>query len=482
MKNKIRNYRKQTFITFLASRILISVMILLPFQKSFGQFPDDFLLTETPKADRYEFPEPETQFNLSLENEDFPVIYGSGNKYADKAEPAHNSIPDSIYEFRNFGYYYELYRWYYKYNEQHQPDTVWRYFFNANAEFENITEIRTYNTEGQLLKLVKRQPDFQEWQFNGDSSLIDIYTEEYHYEDGNLVQKITVSREYTEDQVTNEYYTYDEEGKVIHSITEEYGNQYESDYYYAANDNLKYVLFFSVNNGDETYYNVTKYEYEETDTTKQITHYEFYGYNERPILDTITLWQIMDRYVETYDPAGRRTSVTLIRNNIYYGERMDYKAEFTWSESSQLLHTSYFTWKGNMDTGMWEEAIKIDNSYDESGNLLLYEKTFFDARTGDWETENSKTYYYASVPAGLPANITNPGSLSIFPNPAENLITVRDFYGETLFYTVYNLYGIARISGRLENKAINVSHLKPGIYIIEIRDGHSIYTGKFVKY
>jgi hypothetical protein len=163
---------------------------------------------------------------------------------------------------------------------------------------------------------------------------------------------------------------------------------------------------------------------------------------------------------------------------------IDYKAEFTWTESNKLLHASYFTWDTTVGTPAWKESTRIDNTYDGAGNLLKYDKTFYNIGLGHWDTEQIKTYYYTSVPVGLTENTTKSASLCIYPNPAGNEINVsyRDIDGETSHYTIYNLYGQILTFGRLENQAVTVSQLKPGIYIFELHDGQSIFSAKFVKY
>lgn len=393
-----------------------------------------------------------------------------------------NYILDSIYEFINFGYYSELYRWYYQYNAQQQPDTVWRYYFNGNGEIENIVEIRTYNTAGQLLTLVRKQPDFWALQHYSDSTIIDAYTEEYEYNNAYPVHKTITERDISSEYVSfDAYYTYDDEHKLIHSTIEEYGNVNDYEYYYTDEDDLEYILKFYTNYDGEYLTTVTKYEYEKTDTTRQITRNMIYNLSIGYLPDTITHWYFMDRFYETYDQQGRRTSLMLIQNDIYFGEQIDHRIEYSWAEDDQLLHSSYYKWNGTMETGVWEEALRFDNTYDEYGNLLFYEKTYFDARNHGWETEESKTYYYTYMPSGLPANHANKEKLIIYPNPSEDIINIQVPDEEDSYFTIYNLYGVAVTVGRLENLSITISHLKPGIYIVEIRDGHSLFSGKFVK-
>jgi len=456
------------------SRLIVIVIALLFFRHSYGQIADEY---------------PQTIQTYSL-----------------KAETANHAILDSIYELKYLGYFGELYRWYYHYSKDQKPDTLWRYFFNANGEFEQITEIRSYNANEQLVSLVRKKPGNMILpDFITDTALAIAYLEEYRYEGVNLVQKTVISHELAPD-TSDTYYFYDAGGRLTHDSIVEYGasgwsirsgfdntyiveyggfylNIYVSNYSYNKEGEPETILYSNTYNDSITSYQFLTYAYKKTDSTRQITRNEIYLHDQpMPDPDTITQWEFMDRFYETYDKAGRRKSVMLIKNDIYYGERMDYRAAFTWTESGQLLHASYFTWEADGDTGVWAEATRIDNRYDAYGNLLQYDKTFYDARTGKWETEHNKTYYYTYLETGLPERMVKTGSLSIFPNPVTDEIRVSGLSGKSLRYTVYSLYGQSVTSGIIEDQVIHVSHLKPGFYILEIRNDHSRYSGRFIKY
>jgi hypothetical protein len=249
---------------------------------------------------------------------------------------------------------------------------------------------------------------------------------------------------------------------------------------YDPENELEYILYLF----EGAPYGIQKYEYEKTDTTQLTTQHWIYYPNltEYPRLDTITQWLGEHYYYETFDQFGRKIALRVEYDNIYEGAHIDYKAEYMYTQQNELLHISYNKWIGDMAAGYWQEATRIDNTYNEEGILELYEKTFYDARTGEWVVENSKTYFYSLVPVSLPEDFAKAVQLSIFPNPARDEIRIMNLFRETPDYTIYNLYGSALESGRLENQAIAITRLKPGIYIIEIDDNLSIYTGKFVKY
>ncbi|MEW5676463.1 reprolysin-like metallopeptidase [Flavobacterium enshiense] len=72
-------------------------------------------------------------------------------------------------------------------------------------------------------------------------------------------------------------------------------------------------------------------------------------------------------------------------------------------------------------------------------------------------------------------------SFKVYPNPVK---------GETLFfsgleteasYRIYNLLGQQISGGTIENNAVNVSSVKEGTYIIEVSDGSSTISKKFIR-
>lgn len=393
-------------------------------------------------------------------------------------QPVHLRL-DSIYEYSNFGYYQEIYHWIFDYNGKNVPDTVWRYYYNAHNEFENITEIMTYNSTGQLLKLVRKQPDYYSWQ-NKYDSIIEIYSEEYMYDNGNLIEKnISSNSFFYTYQSYKVVYIYDAENKLILKITIENNNGYENEYYYNANDELEYDLTAYGN-----WNSLVKYEYEENDSSKKIVK-KGNDFVEKPIFDTVVHWEWIKRYYETYDKRERRTSFMHISDDISKGERINYKQEFNWNEDNTLSHVSYFDWEETTDTGIWKESIRIDNTYDEFGNILLYLKTFYDARTGSWETEHSMTYYYSEfneTPSEkMDENHKKDISDGIYPNPAKSFIYINESFSENTFFTIFSLYGQKIATGKMESNAISVSDLKQGVYLIEIYDGLKLFTGKFLK-
>ena len=71
----------------------------------------------------------------------------------------------------------------------------------------------------------------------------------------------------------------------------------------------------------------------------------------------------------------------------------------------------------------------------------------------------------------------------VVPNPVSgNTISIKTVGNElSSKYVVKNILGQTVISGKLTNDTIDVSHLRSGIYFVEMSDGDEIYVKKFIR-
>ena len=398
--------------------------------------------------------------------------------------PGYTMILDSVYEEKNFGYYTELSYWYYSYTDKYILDTVGRYFYNGTGEIQKITESRKYSSSGQLLKLVRRQPDYFMRDFYGDSTIIDYYTEEYMYKEGNLTRKTIQTKVLGLDEHIIEYYcTYDEEGRLIQDSTfTVYGSSATNsvfDYLYDSIDKLEY----KIEKFNTSYSNIEKYIREETDTTLLLmkNYYSIGEEIEHLIPDTFTYWYMQKSYFITFDDLDRRKSLTVEYEDIFSGRSIQSRTVYDYTGQDDILHISYYTWEGTYEEGQWDEAMRIDNTYDEEGNILLYEKTFYDAPTEAWIIDNRKEYYYTPVSSALSTEEIEVSGLNLYPNPVDDYLHIKETIHPISSYTIYNLCGTVVSNNHPEDGIINVSRLKPGLYLIIVETESGIHTGKFVK-
>lgn len=74
--------------------------------------------------------------------------------------------------------------------------------------------------------------------------------------------------------------------------------------------------------------------------------------------------------------------------------------------------------------------------------------------------------------------------ISIYPNPVNDILYVQMDSGiEMMSVSIFNMTGVSVHSSHASNtdKAVNVSQLTPGIYILEVIKGNKKYNGKFIK-
>ena len=96
------------------------------------------------------------------------------------------------------------------------------------------------------------------------------------------------------------------------------------------------------------------------------------------------------------------------------------------------------------------------------------------------------TLNIVSVPEAAvynPENVNSENSIDfdMFPNPVENILNVSFADNRKSSYKIFNINGQEIKAGMLNQKEINVSNLKSGIYFLELHDGQKTSTKKFIK-
>ena len=88
------------------------------------------------------------------------------------------------------------------------------------------------------------------------------------------------------------------------------------------------------------------------------------------------------------------------------------------------------------------------------------------------------------TPVSIPTTLTESQALKIFPNPATTELTVESDFSENLTYRITEVQGKEILNGfSTENKQhqIDISTLKPGLYLLIIEKGTSRRSYKFIK-
>lgn len=397
-------------------------------------------------------------------------------------EPGYTMLLDSINELEHYGLYTEHSRWYYYYNDLNKVDSVYRYFYDKYGDYTDKMEIRSYNSDGKLKKFIFRYPEYHF--ISGISSSIEEI-EEYKYKDGNLVSKIEIdNRENSPDTTRHYFYIYNEQGKLVYdSIIYTYG-WVVSDYSYDSLNRLESILKYYSNSSG---WRIEKYSYEKTDTSlltlRQYADVGDYESRIPPVIDTITVFSYIDSNYWTFNKEGQRASLEVRYWSIYYGEEKRIRAEYEYTQQGKLLHAIiYSNWLKTKYEGKWMETSRVDNTYDEEGNLLVHEKTMYDGRTGDWIISNRSEYFYTPIPIILGIRENKLTALKLYPNRVQTELSLLGNLSPPSYYKIVNLAGIIISQGTVEKITIDVSRLNPGLYIIVVETDSDLHTGKFVKY
>ena len=69
--------------------------------------------------------------------------------------------------------------------------------------------------------------------------------------------------------------------------------------------------------------------------------------------------------------------------------------------------------------------------------------------------------------------------ISVYPNPATNVLKVKDMYGAA--YSIVNMSGQAVQNGTIHSTSIDLNDLEEGTYFINLKDENNVYRSRFVK-
>ncbi|MDZ7740640.1 MAG: C10 family peptidase [Bacteroidota bacterium] len=114
-----------------------------------------------------------------------------------------------------------------------------------------------------------------------------------------------------------------------------------------------------------------------------------------------------------------------------------------------------------------------------SGSMFLTFSTNSNIRKQGWKA------VYESDAVGT-KEIQSETGISIFPNPAKDKLTIRQLNSrENLKVSIFDMQGCLLLKEESRNKhehSMNIGSLKPGIYLLQISGGDSLFVKKLVVY
>ncbi len=220
-------------------------------------------------------------------------------------------------------------------------------------------------------------------------------------------------------------------------------------------------------------------------------------YNQQQLLDTnyrfsfdttLNSWILNNFNVYLYDSSGHNTE------NIYYNPDPSSRRLYTYNDPDYDLHYNSETiqiW--DTTNNSWTNKYYYVWDFDSIGNNLMFEK--YKWVNSNWVPDENyyidryyndvfylfpfakRTFSYKKNILLITSLFNQKQKLSVYPNPAKDyLILNTPIYSQ---YTITDIRGRTVQQGTINsnNTQINISTLKPGIYIIRIGKDKS----KFIK-
>jgi len=143
----------------------------------------------------------------------------------------------------------------------------------------------------------------------------------------------------------------------------------------------------------------------------------------------------------------------------------------------------YRVYRSKSNDGYWKYiATTTDLSYNDfvasPDTVYYYTVTSFDDQTA-----TSASDYAPSVTTGIQDVPPDLKAIMVYPNPANDKITIECAGNQSLNLSVYNIVGEILLQKEL-NKSINeidISSLSKGVYLIKITDASETVQQKLIK-
>jgi len=246
-------------------------------------------------------------------------------------------------------------------------------------------------------------------------------------------------------------------------------NSKQSTYTYDANNNRTSELYQIWNGGGWLNHSQYFYTY---DANNNITNELDQSWNG-------SAWVNSYQYFYTYDANNNMTSEL---GQSWNGNAWVNSSQYTYTYDANNNITSLFgqSWNGSV----WVNSYQYTSTYD-SNNFAKSDSYKQWNSAGTEVTWGDSTYYYFHTVAGINDLMAQNVSITVFPNPASDNITI-----ETLWKSVcqrqieiLNIHGqsIKSINAKENHITIDISDFSSGVYIIKAKTDEGIAIRKFVK-
>lgn len=382
--------------------------------------------------------------------------------------------------------------------EYDQLSKNWKYDEKMIYEYDN--QMRTLGWLGnEWMEDTKawKTEDKSEFTYGSNGELNKIISYGLDDVSGQLVREAKIEYYYKTDGKVDSILMYSEEPKETETL-----NVKQYYYYNASGKVMRWELWMVQDDEDEPNFGewfkggVFKFEYDGSGKTIKQEHYSVYDVGE----------MLFSQTLHKYNASGRLDS-TIVSSLSFLTSMLERSSctAYQYNAAGDVSVEIYSTW--DADAVKWIEVDKYENTYgslsasdviypasellfiaitDPSitlpGKAIASDKTF--EKSGEnWVQTDKSTYYYSPGGTTKIDELESP-SLSFYPNPASESITLK-WNGRytTLNLQVFQINGAKVLEQEIvSDEKVSISQLVKGMYLVKLLDGkQNVYTGKLVK-
>lgn len=199
-----------------------------------------------------------------------------------------------------------------------------------------------------------------------------------------------------------------------------------------------------------------------------------------------TSWEFVDKSVHAYDGTNRLTTTTeLIYDNGNWLN--DSRDSLQYSSGSNPYPTVYLSQVWDTTALNWSNNNKYEYTYNNSNQILTARYYFWNM--GQYGITDGYNYVYETFTPASIQDLNTVNDLTIYPNPTENVLTVKlpqINQSNVISYSVADAAGKVCATGVKFNTgngtfALDVHHLPSGWYQLMVTSGKDQYATRWIK-
>lgn len=327
---------------------------------------------------------------------------------------------------------------------------------------------------------------YYQWDSNNIQWTKQNKSEYTFYADGKLKEEILLSYDSSTldwRNSTKKAISYNENGSFKHDTIFVWAESKKSWRYYMnyeseldENNNTKWEVssVFESFSNDWTLLNKVVYVYENGKRAK------IESFSWSSTLNQWGKWQVDEYIYDNYE--NEVVWVKTNWNDTLSDWILNYKSEKEYNSNNQMILETNYSWKN--EKSEWTSINKIGREYDNSGNKTSEIYHEWNTGTSVWQLSSTSDFYYSPHITSTNKITSEFHNIKIYPNPANEALTIESTNQEFTFCKLYNSTGELVKILHVENgiNTYNISELKSGIYFIRVQEKGKNFVRKLVKY